>query len=85
MKNDRTPRVAEILGQELGVNHSTVERADGFANGVDAIRADSPDTADAILTGKLTPKKADVIAIGKADAESRTSRLLYRKSEPCTE
>lgn len=68
-RNDgRVIRTDETVAKELGINPSTVDRASHFANGIDAIREKSQETADKVLSGKLTPKKADVMAIGKASS-----------------
>ena len=46
-ENQRKPRTDEILAAEIGVNHSTVVRAEKFSKGVDAIRDVSPAATDA--------------------------------------
>lgn len=42
LKNGRKPRIDEIVGEELGVNHATVARSYKFAKGVEQI-AERPD------------------------------------------
>lgn len=58
--DERTPRTSDIIGQELGVNPSTVIRAEKFSKGVDAIRDVSPAAAEKILQGGAGVKKSDV-------------------------
>lgn len=73
--NGRTIRTDETVAKELGINPSTVDRAAHFARGIDTIRETDPETANAILTGELTPKKVDVAAIGKAKETSRAEMI----------
>ncbi len=57
----RTPRTDEIIGKELGVNHSTVIRAEKFAKGIDALRELTGDVAaDKVLSGKSKATKAQI-------------------------
>lgn len=56
----RKPRTDEILAAEIGVNHSTVVRAEKFSKGVDAIRDVSPAAAEKILQGGAGVKKSEV-------------------------
>lgn len=58
--DERTPRTSDIIGQELGVNPSTVIRAEKFSKGVDAIRDVSPAAAEKILQGGTGVKKSEV-------------------------
>ena len=77
---------AEELGRELGLNHATIKRSEQYAHGIDAIRECDNETADAILTGKLAPKKADIIAIAKACEDDRTAMIeRMKKGEPVLE
>ena len=59
-ENQRKPRTDEILAAEIGVNHSTVVRAEKFSKGVDAIRDVSPAAAEKILQGGAGVKKSEV-------------------------
>jgi len=74
-QNGPLPRTSEQIGKELGISHNQVKRSEYFAHGIDAIRETDPEAAKAILTGKLTPKKMDVAAIGKANEEDRPAMI----------
>ena len=70
LKQDgRAPRMDEIIGEELGVNHSTVSRSYKFSKGVDALREVSPEAAEKVLNGKAKATKANIQEIGNADRE----------------
>ena len=62
---------AGIVAQEFGVTHTTVKKAEKFAKGIDAIRTQSPSTADNILAGKKKVAQSDVQKIGTAKPEER--------------
>lgn len=94
----RTPRTDEILGKELGINHSSVIRAEHFADGVEAIRNVSPVAANKIMTGEArldksvvrsvpTMEQKDVVKIADAiekDAKNANSvgREIIKKPRP---
>lgn len=59
----RTPRTNEILGKELGINPSTVTRAEHFAKGVDALRKQNDKAAEKVLAGGSGISKKDVAEI----------------------
>lgn len=67
--NGRTPRTDEIIGKELGVNHSTVIRAEKFAKGIDALRSVAPEVADKVLSGEVTTTKHAVSHLAKIPPE----------------
>lgn len=69
LKNGRTPRMDEMVGEELGVNHATVARSYKFAKGVDAIREVSPEAADKVLNGKANVPKVFVQQIGQMEPD----------------
>ena len=60
---------ATAIGNEIGVNGSTVERAEKFSKGVDALREVSPEAADKVLNGKTGVTKIDVQELAKAEPE----------------
>ena len=64
-------RTKDAIAKELGIGSSTVERAGKFAEGVDAIREESPEAADKILQGKSGLTKAQVSEIPKMEPEKR--------------
>lgn len=73
--NGRTIRTDETVAKELGINPSTVDRAAHFARGIDTIRETDPETANAILTGRITPPKQDIRMIGKANETDRAEMI----------
>ena len=73
--NGRIIRTDETVAKELGINPSTVDRAAHFARGIDTIRETDPETANAILTGRITPPKQDIRMIGKANETDRAEMI----------
>lgn len=67
-------RVRNQIMEEMGVGQKTIERAEYYAHGIDAIRETSPELADAILTGEKKVKKRDVQTLGRA-AENREDMI----------
>lgn len=57
-QNGHTMRTADSIAQELGVGKETVKRAGKFAQGVDALKAVSPEAAEKVLQGKANVTKA---------------------------
>lgn len=57
------------IAKEQGVGHDTVERAEKFAKGLDAIREADAEVADQILAGKSNISKAEVQSLAKAEPE----------------
>lgn len=57
------------IAKELGVGQRTVERAEKFAKGVDALHEVSPEAADKVLRGKAKVTKGEVANIAGADPE----------------
>lgn len=55
--NGRTPRTNELLGKELGINPSSVTRAEHFADGVEEIRKVSSEAANMIMSGEAKVPK----------------------------
>lgn len=64
-------RVREQIMQEQNVGQKTVERAEEYAKGIDAIRETEPELADSILFGKTSVPKKEVAAIKKASQEEK--------------
>lgn len=56
-QNGHTMRTADSIAQELGVGKETVKRAGKFAQGVDALKAVSPEAAEKVLQGKANVTK----------------------------
>lgn len=68
-------RTADKLARELGVGRNTIKRAEKFADGVDAIRKDSPEAADKILEGKTGVTKEAVRDYPKAPPSDRSALI----------
>jgi len=64
-------RTAKIIAKELGVGQSTIERAEKFHDGVDAIKEVSPEAADKVLQGKSGLTKTQVSEVPKMEPEKR--------------
>lgn len=58
-------KVSYQLAKELGVNHSTIENAGNFVDGLDAAEAVVPGFKDAVLTGEVKAQKQEVAAMRK--------------------
>ena len=69
LANARTPRTDEIIGKELGVNHSTVIRSEKFSKGIDTLRKVSPEAADKVLSGKAGTTKTEVADLAKQEPD----------------
>jgi len=81
LPNGRTPRTDEIIGKELGVNHSTVIRAEKFAKGIDALRElTGTDAADKVLSGKSKATKKQIATLGDLASESLEQAALEAPS-----
>jgi hypothetical protein len=68
-------RVSEQLAEELHIGKGTVLRAAEYAKGIDTIREQSPELADAILKGETKATKEDVRKVGKASEANRTEMI----------
>ena len=60
-------KTREIIAEELGVGKTTVERAEKYAKGIDAIREVSDEAADTILRGGSGVKKKTVMDFPKME------------------
>lgn len=65
----RGRKTKDIIGEEVGESGSTVERAEYFAHGIDALRNVSPKAADKVLNSKTSATKTDVRELAKAEPE----------------
>lgn len=68
----RTPRTDEILGKELGINHSTVVRSEHFADGIELIRKENPEAARKVLMGEAAVTKRLIRSVPKLPREEIT-------------
>ena len=64
-----TGRTVMQIAKEQGVGQKTVERAEHFAKGLDAIREVSPAAADKVLDGKSGVSKQTIAGMRNADSE----------------
>jgi hypothetical protein len=62
-------RTVMQIAKEQGVGQKTVERAEHFAKGLDAIREVSPAAADKVLDGKSGVSKQTIAEMRNADNE----------------
>lgn len=69
MATDRRIRQDEVIGNELGIGHNTVRRAEKFAKGIDALRSVAPEVADKVLSGEVTTTKHAVSHLAKIPPE----------------
>lgn len=65
---------AKKIAAELGIGKATVERAEKFAKGVDAIKDISPEAAEKVLSGTSTPKK-DIADFVKMEPEQKAATV----------
>lgn len=57
------------IGKEIGVDGRTVRRAEKFARGIDALRENSPEAADAVLKGNSGATKAEISELSNKTAQ----------------
>lgn len=72
-------RIKEKIAEEQGVGQGTVQRAEHFAKGIDAIREQEPELAENILTAKKKVNKTDVAKLAKAKEEDRPNIIAELK------
>lgn len=53
-------KTSVAIAKELGVGQKTVERAEKFAKGIDALKQVSKDAADKVLSGKSKATKTQI-------------------------
>lgn len=53
-------RTRDVIAKELGVGARTVDRAVQFAKGIDTLRENNPEAADAVLKGNSGATKAEI-------------------------
>jgi hypothetical protein len=61
--------------KEQNVGQKTVERAEYYAHGIDAIREKEPELADSILNGEKKVTKQSIQDIGKAEPEKQEEMI----------
>ena len=62
---EQNKRTAEDIGEEFGITARSVQRAEKFSRGIDALKAISRDAAERVLKGNTSITKAKVSAIPK--------------------
>lgn len=71
----RYAETADEIAAEQKIGSATVKRAGQYAKGIDVIRDDDPELADAILTAERKVPKIDVINLGKAEPCEREQMI----------
>lgn len=77
-------KTREVIAAEMGVGYKTVERAERFANGLDAIRKESPEAAEAILRGESGATKTAIMEVAgmeKSDVEKIAAAIMEGPEE----
>lgn len=76
MPQSEAPRKSEQIGEQFNVNHATVERAEKYANAVDAI-ADNcgHDIRDKILSRSIDVSKKDVIRLANMPSNEQHAAI----------
>lgn len=70
-QNGQNQTISEIIAQEQKVGEHTVRRAEKFALAYDAIKEQSPETAERILEGKIKPTQKEMEMVIEAKPEER--------------
>lgn len=68
-QNEHKLRTAEVIAKETGVGRETIKRAEKFAKGIDVLREESPEAADAVLKGESGVAKAEIKELPNKSAE----------------
>lgn len=61
-QNEDKPKTSELLAEQYGVSHATIERDGQFADAVEALKPTVPDIEQRVLAGDVPSKKAVVEA-----------------------
>lgn len=88
-------KTRNVVAKEMGVGAKTVERAEDFAHGLDAIREQAPEAAEKILQGgsgvtknviqevhKMEPEKVKTLADAIIEGPSKTKEVIERYKSP---
>ena len=74
-QNEDLPKIrdktAHRIASEMGVGHSTIERAEKYVNALDAAEEDFPGITKDIQSGKIRATHDEMLTIGKASPEKR--------------
>lgn len=84
-QSDHLPhgRIKEQIAKEQKVGQGTVQRAEDFAHGIDAIRETEPELADSILTAETKATQQAIMEIGKSKPEERQELIQSVKDGKC--
>ena len=81
-QNENLLRTNKRIAQEYGIGHATVNRAEQFANGVDAAEAACPGVKQELLSGSFKPTRKEVSELAKLPAEEVADKLSeYRRAQ----
>lgn len=81
--NQKTGRIGEVIGKELGIGNGTVRRAYDFAKAVDEVREISSEAANRILSGESKLSKSEVRAFPTLPkAEKKEVAEAIKKKKP---
>lgn len=82
---------AAAIAREIGVGRNTVDRAEKFAKGVDALRNVSPEAADKVLSGRAKVTRTAVAGLAKMEkdevkhaADAIMAGMLIPSTKPST-
>lgn len=74
-QNEDLPKIrdktAHRIASEMGVGHSTIERAEKYVNALDVAEEDFPGITKDIQSGKIRATHDEMLTIGKASPEKR--------------
>lgn len=71
LPNHSNNKTAYMIGEEVGVSHDTVKKAEKFAKGVEILQDISPVAAEKVLRGNTKATKAQIAALSGMDLESQ--------------
>ena len=74
-KDNKQGWVINQIAEEQKVSPATVKRAEDYAQGIEAIREEEPELADAILKSEKKVAKVNVGAIARANPEERKQMI----------
>ena len=81
-----TGRSRKAIADELGVSEGTVQRAEKYAKGIDAIKGISQDAANAVLNGEYKTTKKSIRELANANHEQvQESVRAIENHEPLPE
>ena len=81
-QNEDLLKTSKKIAQEYGIGHATVERAEQYANGVDAAEAACPGVKQELLAGSFKPTRKEVSDLAKLSTEEVADKLSeYRRAQ----